>query len=811
MAPVESAQAAQAPGGSPVLARVAGQLAAYREALGATERDAGLDVAVWFHTGEQLRARGRTDEAVVCFKKVIELAPDDPWAYRALADIYAAEADPRPAVVVLSTLASRMVAQRSWDEAIRALERASELAPDDAEILQELRDAYAKAGHVHSAEQVKARLAHAPRPAVRPDGAVAPPAPPAVPQGPPAADFIGVDATPNDQTEQALDRHARPAPREDRGAAEDRRAAPEPRSAPAAGDAPAAGRTRVDLLGEIVASQGWVTPDQLTEALEIQRQSGQRLGEILITMGVLSERQLAQALAQQWRRPYLDLSSHEVDPEVVRLIPAYVAQRHGVVAIARKHGRLVLAMADPANIVAIDDVRLLTGLEVEIAVASTSDIAHVHAEIYGGVADMEEALRQAQGADPEIAEDPARAEEVTIERLRTMVDEAPIVRVVNQLLTQAIAAGASDIHIEPQRREVKVRFRIDGILHDIMAPPRGVQAALISRVKILANMDIAERRLPQDGHIHLRVEGRAYDLRVSTLPTVLGEKVVIRILDQSSTRVTLEHLGFGAAQLGAWEGLITKPYGMILVTGPTGSGKTTTLYASLARINTPERNIVTIEDPVEYQMPRVNQVQVNPKTGLTFARTLRSILRQDPDVVLVGEIRDRETAEIAIQASMTGHLVLSTIHTNDAPGAVTRLVDMGVEPFLISASLVGVLAQRLVRVIDPRCKEAYTPPPEALRRLGLAGRDVRFYRGRGCDFCRGTGYRGRTGVYELMVMSDALRALVVGGASMDGLREAAQREGMRTLRQEGIRKVLEGVTTIEEMLRVVFVDGAEAA
>ncbi|HYM91400.1 MAG TPA: GspE/PulE family protein, partial [bacterium] len=346
---------------------------------------------------------------------------------------------------------------------------------------------------------------------------------------------------------------------------------------------------------------------------------------------------------------------------------------------------------------------------------------------------------------------------------------------------------------------------------DVMSPPKSVQAPLISRIKILADMDIAERRLPQDGHIHLRAEGKEYALRVSSLPTVLGEKVVLRVLDQSTTKVALDEIGFTTALLATWENLITKPYGFILVTGPTGSGKTTTLYTSLTRINTPERNIVSVENPVEYQVPRVNQVQINPKVGLTFASGLRTILRQDPDIVLIGEIRDRETAEIAVQASMTGHLVLSTIHTNDAPGAVVRLRDMGIEPFLITSSLIGVLAQRLVRVICPKCKEAYVPPPDALKRLGVdveKRADIRLFRGAGCEACRKTGYKGRIGVFELMVMNERLCALAVTGAPTEQLRDAAIEEGMRTLKQDAIQKVLEGITTFEEMLRVVFVSDA---
>jgi len=582
-----------------------------------------------------------------------------------------------------------------------------------------------------------------------------------------------------------------------------------PASGPPSGKGPL---PRIEPIGELLHAQGLVTREQLTHALEVQRQSGGRLGRILVETGVISEGQLARSLAQQWGLPFTELPETEIDPDIARLIPTYLAQRHGVVAVERKHNRIVVAMSDPSNVVAIDDIRLLTGLDVEIVIASTDDLTRAQARLYGISADVEEILKQTTSTtEPEIA-DESSTEDVTLERLRTMGEEAPIVRVVNQIISQAIRSSASDIHLEPHRREMKVRFRIDGMLHDIMSPPKAVQAALVSRVKILASMDIAERRLPQDGHIHLRVEGKEFDLRVSTLPTVLGEKVVIRILDQSSVRVSLNRIGMPADLLGAWEALVAKPYGMIVVTGPTGSGKTTTLYTSLTRINTPERNIVSVEDPVEYQIPRVNQVQVNIRAGLTFASGLRSILRQDPDVVLIGEIRDRETAEIAVQASMTGHLVLTTLHTNDAPGAVTRLRDMGIEPFLITSAVIGVLAQRLVRVICPHCKEAYSPPVDALRRLGLdpaEQKSVRLYRGRGCDHCRGTGYRGRLGAFELMVMNDKLRGLVINGASVDELRAAAQQDGMRTLRQDGVQKVLGGVTTIEELLRVVFVGDEE--
>jgi type IV pilus assembly protein PilB len=546
----------------------------------------------------------------------------------------------------------------------------------------------------------------------------------------------------------------------------------------------------------------------LEQAVEILRQNEPRLSRALVQMGALSERQFVQAVAQRWGLAHTELTEGDVDADAARLLPLEVAKRHGVIVIARKQNRLVVAIADPSNVVAIDDIRLLTGLEVEIVVASPDDITRAQNRFSGIVADVEQFLKDSGPVtEAELVEDSSQNEEVTVERLRSMVQDAPIVRVINQVIQEAIQAGASDIHLEPHREDVKVRFRVDGLLREVMSTPKQLQAALVSRVKILAHMDIAERRLPQDGKIHVRLGGKGYDLRVSTLPTVLGENVVIRVLDQSNTRVSLKHVGLPGDLLTVWENLITRPYGMIVVTGPTGSGKTTTLYASLAQINTPERNVVSIEDPVEYQMAGVKQVQVNVRAGLTFASGLRSILRQDPDIVLIGEVRDRETAQIAVQASMTGHLVLTTLHTNDAAGVPTRLADMGVEPFLVTASVLGVLAQRLVRVICPRCKEAYTPPAEALRRLGLNPTQhigLRLHRGRGCDRCYGTGYRGRIGVFELLLMEGSLRAMVVGGASADQLRTAAQQKGMRLMWQDGVQKALQGVTTVEELLRVVL-------
>ncbi len=566
-------------------------------------------------------------------------------------------------------------------------------------------------------------------------------------------------------------------------------------------------RARTESLGQIHLDEGVVTREQLEKAMQMQHRSGGHLGRILVEQGVVTEQQLAKALSVQWGLEVVDLGAIEIDADVVKVIPQHIAQRHKVLAISKTRRKLRLAIADPLNVVALDDVRLITGLEIEAAVAAEDDILAAISRHYVGNESLEEAMRQASDIDLEQME--TREEDVSIEKLRTLTEEAPVVRLVNLIISQAISDGASDIHIEPHRRSLHVRYRIDGVLHDVMTPPKGVKHAMVSRVKIMANIDIAERRLPQDGRSHVVIEGKEYDLRVSTLPTAFGEKVVMRILDQSTTKVGLNKLGFTVAMLETWGELASKPYGMILVSGPTGSGKTTTLYSTLNKINSLEKNIMTVEDPVEYQLARVNQVQVNPKAGLTFASGLRSFLRQDPDIIMVGEIRDRDTAEIAIQASLTGHLVLSTIHTNDAPSATTRLIDMGIEPFLITSSLTGVLAQRLARTICAHCKESYTPPVEALHRLGLApesGEEIVFYRGKGCDRCKGSGYKGRLGLFELMVITEPIRELVLKGVSSNEIREQAISEGMKGLREDGILKVLEGATTVDELLRVVFVD-----
>jgi type IV pilus assembly protein PilB len=568
-------------------------------------------------------------------------------------------------------------------------------------------------------------------------------------------------------------------------------------------------------LGQMMIEKAMITPAQLKKALQVQQHGGGPLGPILIKMDAITEQELVDVLALQWGLPSASLKDLNIDHTVVSLIPQHIARRHKVIAIAKTRFGLKLAIADPVNVAALDDVRLVTGLDLELVVVAETEIREAIARYYTTALAADESIRQtlphgtepqASGDEVEVAED--QPEEASLEKLQLMVEDPPIVRVVSQITQQAIADGASDIHVEPQQRNIYVRYRIDGMLHDVMALPKTVAAALVSRIKIMASMDIAERRVPQDGRARLLIQGKEYDLRISTMPTVFGESAVMRILDQSQIHVDLSTLGFSSAMLKTWEQLIGKPYGMVLVTGPTGSGKSTTLYASLNKLNTIDRKLLTIEDPVEYNLPRVNQVPVNPKAGLTFANGLRAFLRQDPDIIMVGEIRDRETAEIAMQASLTGHLVLSTLHTNDAPSAVGRLIHMGVEPFLVSSSVLGVLAQRLARKICSHCKEAYKPPQEALRRLGLhpSSEEVVFYHGGGCNRCKGTGYKGRLGVFELMLMSEAVSGLVLKGASASGIRAQAITEGMRTLPQDGTLKVIAGQTTADELFRVVLID-----
>lgn len=567
-------------------------------------------------------------------------------------------------------------------------------------------------------------------------------------------------------------------------------------------------RTVADIVREVTE----IGDDQLKQALDVQKETREPLAQVLVNMGLISEKQKARILGRQWGIPFLDLSDKEIDRDLLKVIPKHLLQRWKAVPVDRNGPRLVVAMANPLDVYAIDQMRLVAGMDIESVIAAAEDInaalgqsMSAREELAGALQDMGE-----EGAtnpdDIELADKSREDDDMSIDQLREMMEDAPVVRLANLIIHQALQDKASDIHIQPEANRVRVRYRIDGVLHDAMTVPKKAQAPLISRIKVMADLDIAEKRAAQDGRISLRVGGGEYDFRVSTNPGVNGEKVVMRILDKRGVQVRLDQLGIPAVMMDDLDGLINRSYGIITVTGPTGSGKSTTLYSVLNTLNSPEKNILTIEDPVEYQLPGLTQTQVNERAGVTFANALRTFLRQDPDIILVGEIRDPETALIATEAALTGHLVFSTLHTNDAPTAVARMIEMGIEPFLIASSVVGVLAQRLVRVICPECKEAYTPPVEAFRRLNLATDldSVTFYRGQGCDRCRHTGYRGRIGVFELMLVTDHLRELILRKAPTHEIRQAALEAGMITLRQDAMQKILEGVTTMEEALRVVY-------
>jgi len=566
--------------------------------------------------------------------------------------------------------------------------------------------------------------------------------------------------------------------------------------------------TVADIAREVTE----ISDQQLRQAEEIQRETREPLAQVLVNMGLISEKEKARILGRQWGIPFVELSERQIDRELLKLIPNHLLQRWRAVPIERSGPRLVVAMVNPLDVYAIDQMRLVTGMDIESVIATADDVTGVlgqsmspREEIGAALQEMNEAAASDSG-DIQLEEKRKDEDEVDIAQLREMMDDAPVVRLANLIIRQALRDKASDIHIQPEANRVRVRYRIDGILHDVMTVPKRAQAPLTSRIKVMADLDIAEKRAPQDGRISLRVAGAEYDFRVSTNPGSNGEKVVMRILDKRGVQVKLNQLGIQAVIMDDFEALIHRSYGIITVTGPTGSGKSTTLYAVLNSLNSPEKNVLTIEDPIEYQLAGLTQTQVNERAGVTFATALRSFLRQDPDIILVGEVRDSETALIATEAALTGHLVLSTLHTNDAPSAVARLIEMGIEPFLIASSVIGVLAQRLVRVICPHCKEAYEPPVEAFRRLNLAMdlESVTFYRGRGCERCRQTGYRGRTGVFELIVITDHLRELILRKAATHELRQAALEAGMITLKQDAMQKILEGITTMEEALRVVY-------
>ena len=572
-------------------------------------------------------------------------------------------------------------------------------------------------------------------------------------------------------------------------------------------------------IGELLLKEKRITPGQLQEALNHQRQHGGKLGFNLINLGYVKDEEITALLSRQYGVPSISLAQFEVDPSVVKLVPVETARKYQIVPLARSGATLTIAMTDPTNVFAMDDIKFMTGYNVEPVVASETAVVEAIEKYYGakpsagnGTSALEVASRAlddmpelADESDVEVLED---FEEISADALARQSEDAPVIKLVNVILMSAIQRGASDIHIEPYEKEIRIRYRIDGILYNMMQPPMRLRDAMISRVKIMAKLDIAEKRLPQDGRIKIRFQdngvSKDIDFRVSCLPTLFGEKIVMRLLDKDKLMLDMTRLGFESESLARYEAAIARPWGMVLVTGPTGSGKTNTLYSSIAKLNTAETNIMTAEDPVEFNLMGVNQVQVRESIGLNFAAALRSFLRQDPNIILVGEIRDFETAEIAVKAALTGHLVLSTLHTNDAPSTVNRLMNMGIEPFLVASSLNLVCAQRLVRRICGSCTEPLPTPPQALLQAGFAADDAASVvpsRGRGCDKCNNTGYKGRVGLYEVMEVTEEVRELILVGASALELRRKAVEEGMITLRSSGLRKVKDGVTTMEEVVR----------
>jgi len=551
-------------------------------------------------------------------------------------------------------------------------------------------------------------------------------------------------------------------------------------------------------VGEILLERGKIKPEHLQAALAARKSPQDRIDRILVQMGFVSERDVLEVLSEQLSIPVVDLQETEIDVELLKQLPSRIVHRRKLVPISRTNDTLKVATCDPFDVYAFDELRMLTGLQVEPVLATEADIDRVIKKYLGvGGGTIDELIDEEEEVQliSEVSQDNGDLVE--------MAQEASVVKLVNEILVEAINERASDVHIEPFEGDLRIRYRIDGVLHTTNVPPqiRRFQAAIVSRIKIMSNLNIAEKRLPQDGGFKIRVHGREIDVRVSIIPTIWGEAVVMRLLDKQSLLLNLTDLGMSDETLAVWNELIRRPHGILLVTGPTGSGKTTTLYAALQAIVSPEIKILTIEDPVEYQLDGVNQVQVNPNIGLTFAHGLRSFLRHDPDVILVGEIRDRETAETAVQASLTGHLVFSTLHTNDAASANTRLLDMGIEPFLVASSVEAVLAQRLVRKICPHCKEPYEPDPKKLPPdFDYQGETL--YRGRGCRECRGTGYMGRIGIFELLVINDEIRELIMQRSGSGPIIEAGKRNGLVLLREDGWRKVKQGITTPEEVLRV---------
>ena len=589
-------------------------------------------------------------------------------------------------------------------------------------------------------------------------------------------------------------------------------------------------------LGEILVRENLISPQHLREALDYQREHGGRLGYNLVKLGLVTDDMITAVLSRQYGIPSVNLELFHVDDSVLRLIPQEVAQKYLVLPLSRVGATLTLAMVDPTNVFAMDDVKFMTGLNVEPVIVAEASIQLAISKYYGSSREIELApvsvedfAYEAAGAngggitqadlvsldsidfdndrteDVEVLED---NEEIDLSTLSRMSEDAPVVRLVNVLLVDALRRGASDIHVEPYEKELRIRFRIDGVLYDVMRPPLKLRDALISRVKIMSKLDISEKRLPQDGRIKIKVKvdarSRELDFRVSTLPTLFGEKVVLRLLDKENLMLDMTKLGFEPDSLVKFQRNISKPYGMVLVTGPTGSGKTNTLYSALQSLNTVQTNIMTAEDPVEFNLMGINQVQMKEQIGLNFAAALRAFLRQDPNIILVGEIRDFETAEIAIKAALTGHLVLSTLHTNDAPSTISRLMNMGIEPFLVATSVNLIQAQRLIRRICTNCKREHPTPPEALMEVGFSAEEaqsLKTYKGKGCSTCNNTGYKGRVGLYEVMEINDEIRELILIGASALELRKKAIDDGMITLRESGLHKIRSGITTLEEVVR----------
>ncbi len=560
-------------------------------------------------------------------------------------------------------------------------------------------------------------------------------------------------------------------------------------------------------LGQLLVRKGYITPEQLRKAIEEQRVHGGPLNEHLVKLGCFTEDVLLAYLQREYRLSTADPANLEISGEVIQLVPHALVTKYHLIPIAQNGSSLTLAMADPSNMVAVDEVKFLTGADVKIVLATNSSIQRAIERCYDRAMKYDHVLNDLRGQEVEVVRDQG---EIDLQELERATEDAPVVRLVNAIFTDALRKRASDIHIEPYEQVFRVRFRIDGVLSEILQPPLALKAAVVSRLKVMASLDIAERRLPQDGRIKIKLgPAEAMDIRVSVLPTLFGEKIVMRLLDKSQLQTDMLKLGFEEQALKDFKEGIYRPYGMVLVTGPTGSGKTTTLYSALSELNKITTNISTAEDPVEFNLPGINQVLVNEDIGLTFAAALRAFLRQDPDIIMVGEIRDRETAEIGVKAALTGHLVLSTVHTNDAPSTINRLLNMGVAPFLVASSVNLIVAQRLARRICSRCKVDQPVTPQALLDLGVPPEETKTYdckHGLGCPDCGGSGYRGRVALYEVMPLYEEIRELVLSGASTPEIKRAAMSRGVKTLRQSGLSKVREGVTTLEEVMRVTMAD-----